>query len=71
MPRYVVTTRRGRRNVAMSALEVVTGEPGITAINATDPHMITIEASDEVANQLRTKLADSHFVEPEVHRSLN
>jgi hypothetical protein len=71
MARYLVTTRRADRNSAKSALDAVANEPGITLINDTDPHMVTIEASHSAATQLREKLHDTHFVEPEIRRSMD
>jgi hypothetical protein len=71
MPRYLVTTHRDVRDSAESALGAVTGQPGITIVNAHDPHMVTIEASDEAARQLQSNLKDTHFVELEIHRGLH
>ena len=45
-------------------------EPGIKIVNADDPDLVTIDASAEAADQLRAKLRDTHFVEPEIRRSL-
>jgi hypothetical protein len=70
MPRYLVTTRRADRDPATSALAAVTGQPGITPVNTSDPQMVTIEATEEAANRLRLKLGNTHFVEPEIRRSL-
>ena len=70
MARYLVTTRRSERNLAPSARDAVAHEPGVTLVNSDDPHMVTIDTSDEDARQLREKLKDTHFVEPEIRRSL-
>jgi len=70
MGRYLVTTRRSERDSAISALDAVKDEPGITAVNTGDPQMVTIEATEDAANKLRLKLRDTHFVEPETRRSL-
>jgi hypothetical protein len=71
MPRYLVTTRRAERDSATSARDAITAEPGITLVSSNDPRMVTIEASEDAANRLRAKLKDTHFVEPEIRRSLD
>ena len=71
MPRYLVTTRRAKRNSAISAHDAVMAEPGIKLVSANDPHMVTIEASEDAASRLQAKLKDTHFVEPEVRRGLS
>lgn len=71
MPRYLVTTRRTERDSAMSARDAVAAEPGITLVDSNDPEMVTIEASEDVASRLRDKLHQTHFVEPEIRRSLH
>jgi hypothetical protein len=70
MGRYLVTTRRSERDSAITAAEAVKNEPGITPVQTTDPQMVTIEASEDAAKRLRQKLQATHFVEPEIHRSL-
>jgi hypothetical protein len=70
MARYLVTTRRSERNSAPSARDAVAGQQGVTVLNSDDPHMVAIDTSDEDAAQLREKLKDTHFVEPEIRRSL-
>jgi len=70
MPRYLVTTRRGVRDTAMTARDAVLSEDGVTIVNGDDPHMVTIDASDARAAALASKLEGTHFVEPEIQRSL-
>jgi len=70
MPRYLVTTRRIERGSAVTARGAVAAEPGVTLVNSEDPHMVTIDASEDTAIRLREKLKQTHFVEPEVRRSL-
>ena len=70
MPRYLVTTRRANRDSAMSARDAVTGESGIKLVSSNDPHMVTIEASEDAASRLQAKYKDTHFVEPEMRREL-
>jgi hypothetical protein len=71
MPRYLVTTRRTERGSALSAFDAVRTEPGIKVVNSNDPEMVTIDSSEDAANRLRTKLEGTHFVEPEIRRSLD
>ncbi|HUK24864.1 MAG TPA: hypothetical protein VLV49_09815 [Terriglobales bacterium] len=71
MPRYLVTTRRSERASAISARDAVAGEAGITLVNSDDPHMVTIDASQDAAARLQSKLQKTHFVEPEIRRSLD
>jgi hypothetical protein len=71
MARFLVTTHRGERGKATSARDAVMGQPGVKLVNSADPQMVTIEASEDVADRLRAKLKDTHFVEPEIRRSLN
>jgi hypothetical protein len=71
MPRYLVTTRRAERDSTNSARDAVAAEPGIKLLNSNDPQMVTIEASEDAAERLRTKLEGTHFVEPEIRRSLD
>jgi hypothetical protein len=71
MGRYLVTTRRSERGSVLSARDALAAEPGVTLVNSDDPHMVTIDATEEVANRLRDKLDKTHFVEPEIRRSLD
>ena len=70
MLRYLVTTRRTERDAAMSARDAVMAEPGVKLVSSYDPNMVTIEAGEDAASRLRTKLQGSHFVEPEIRRGL-
>jgi len=71
MARYIVATRRDSREDAPSALDAITGEPGVKVLQASDPHMVTIEADPEAAARLEAKLGGTHFVEPEIRRGLH
>jgi hypothetical protein len=71
MGRYLVTTRRSDRGSVLSARDALAAEPGVTLVNSDDPHMVTIDATEEVANRLRDKLHQTYFVEPEIRRSLD
>ena len=55
---------------AQPACDAVAAEPGIKLVNADNPHMVTIDASEEAADRLRGKIGETHFVEPEIRRSL-
>jgi len=70
MARYIITTRRAERGSTVSARDAVSNAEGVTVVNANDPHMVTIEASEAAAGRLREALAKTHFVEPEIRRSL-
>jgi hypothetical protein len=70
MPRYLVTTRRDQRAQTMSARAAVASEKGVTLVDGDDPHMVTIDTTEEQAAGLASKLEKTHFVEPEIRRSL-
>jgi len=55
----------------MTALVAVEDEPGVEIINGRNPHMVTIDATEDRAASLAGKLAETHIVEPEVRRSLD
>ena len=71
MGRYLVTTRRSERGSVLSARDALAAEPGVTLVNSDDPHMVTIDTTEDVADRLRDKLGKTHFVEPEIRRSLD
>ncbi|HEY7405440.1 MAG TPA: hypothetical protein VIB39_18075 [Candidatus Angelobacter sp.] len=68
--RYLVTTRRSERGKVPSALDAVSADPGVTVVNSSDPQQVTIETNENTANELRAKIGETHFVEPEIRRSL-
>ena len=70
MARYLVTTRRAEHGSVKSARDAAAEEPGVTLVNGDNPNMVTIDASEDAANRLREKLQGTHFVEPEIRRSL-
>ena len=67
-----MTTRREARGGAATptALAAASSEPGVSVLQSSDPHMVTIETSAEGAERLRQKFGATHFVEPEVRRSV-
>jgi hypothetical protein len=69
--RYLVTTHREQSGVVESALQAVENEPGITIVNAENPQMVTIDATEDAASRLRDKLQNTYLVEPEIRRSLD
>ncbi len=73
MPRYLVANKRGISDIrgdVPTALEAVSSEPNVTVVGFSDPHMVTIDTSAELADRLRQKLAATHIVEPEIRREL-
>jgi hypothetical protein len=42
----------------------------VKLVNSENPQMVTIEASEDAATRLKQKIGNTHFVEPEVRRSL-
>jgi hypothetical protein len=70
MPRYLVVAKRHIPDAHLTPEDILNAEPGVTTIQADNPRMITIDASEDAADRLRLKLRDTHFVEPEVRRSL-
>lgn len=70
MARYIVTTRRNLRGSVPSAHDAVAADPRIKVVNSHDPQMVTVEANEDLADELRAKLKDTHFVEPEIRRGL-
>jgi len=70
MPRFLVSTRRDLVKPVPSALSAVSSAGAIKIVNSSDPNMITIETSPEQAQELRQKLSDTHYVEPELVRGL-
>lgn len=70
MPRYVVSTRRGARDAAPTALAAVGGTPGVEVIGADNPNTIVIDTTPEIADGLRQRLEATHIVEDEVRRGL-
>jgi hypothetical protein len=71
VPRYLVTTQRALRGRVPSAQEAVRDAAGVTVVDAGNPEMVTIEASEEAAAELKRKLAATHFVDPETHHQLH
>lgn len=71
MPRYLVTTRRALRGRVATALDALSGEPDVAIVDARDPEMVTIEASEEAAARLGEKIAATHFVDRETRHRLH
>ena len=67
-----MTTRREARvgGATPTALEAASSEPGVSVLQSSDPHMVTIDTSAETAERLREKFGATHFVEAEVRRSV-
>jgi hypothetical protein len=71
MPRYLVTTRRALRGHVASALDAVRDAPEIQVVDARDPDMVRVEASEAAASKLKERLASTHHVDPEVRHQLH
>ncbi len=71
MPRYLVTTQRRVRGRVATAADAVRDTPGVTVIDAHDPERVSIEASEDVAADLKRKLSETHFVDPETRHRLH
>jgi hypothetical protein len=70
MPRFLITTRRDHRENAKPAVDAVKEFAGVTVEQVHSPEMVTVDATDTVAAQLRSALSQYH-VEPEIKRELN
>ena len=72
MPRFLMTTRREARvgGATPTALEAAVSEPGVSVLQSSDPHMVTIDTSAETAERLSQKFGATHFLEPEIRRGL-
>ena len=70
MPRFLVTTRRELLGEAPSARAVVTSDPSVKIVQIHSADMVTIDATDAAADELKQKVAATHYVEPEIRRDL-
>jgi hypothetical protein len=71
VPAFVVTTRRtASSNKPATALDAVAAEAGVTVLAKDNPNVVTIETTPEIAERLRSRLQETHFVEPEIRRGL-
>ena len=68
--RYIITTHRNIRGSVASARDAVVADPRVKVVSADDPHTVTVEADQDAADELRAKLKDTHYVEPEIRRGL-
>ena len=71
MARFLVTTPRALRGRVATAEEAVRDAAGVTLLDARNPDMVTIETTEEIAEELKRKLASTHFVDPETHHRLH
>jgi len=71
MPRLLITTRRESRTSAKPASEAVKGFAGVSVAQVHSRDMITVEATDEGAAELKAALASQYHVEPEIQRGLH
>jgi len=70
MARYIITTRRNARGSVPSARDAVAADSRIKLVNSDDPQMVTVEANEDAIDELRGRLKNTHFVEPEMRRGL-
>jgi len=71
MPRYLITTRRDQRENAKPAADAVKGFAGVSIRQIHSPEMVTVDANEASADQLKDKLGSIYHVEPEIRRGLN
>ena len=70
MARYLVSTRRAERGSVQPACDAVAAEPGVTVVNADDPHMVTIDASEETADRFIYDLGNGQWNIPALRKAL-
>jgi hypothetical protein len=71
MPRFLVTTRRDQRENAKPAADAVKEFCGVSIVTVHSPDMVTVDASDAVADKLRKEIGSTYHIEPEIRRHLN
>jgi hypothetical protein len=71
MPRYLITIRRDQRENAKPAADAVKGFSGVSIEQVHSPEMVTIDASEAVADKLQNEIGSMYHVEPEIRRGLN
>ena len=71
MPRFLITTRRESRASAKPPSEAVKGFAGVRVAQVHSVDMVTVDATEAGANELRTALAAQYHVEPEIQRGLH
>jgi len=71
VPRFLVTTQRALRGRVATAEEAVRDTAGVTLLDARNPDMVSIETTEEIAQELKRRLAATHFVDPETHHRLH
>jgi hypothetical protein len=71
VPRYLVTTQRALRGRVPSAREVVSDLPNVNVIDGRDSEMVLIETSEGSAENLKKRLAATHYVDPETRHGLH
>jgi hypothetical protein len=63
---YVVATRREAQASSQTAEEHVREVPGVRIVSGSNPHRITIEASEEAAAEIERRFGSLLLIEPEI-----
>jgi hypothetical protein len=71
MPRYLVIKHRSGADAAPSSSEVLADQPDVKVLQATNPNMVLIEASEATAARLQQSLAKTHYIEQEIRHGLH
>jgi hypothetical protein len=70
MPRFLITTRRDKRESAKPAPEAVKDFADVTIAQIHSPEMVTVDASEAAIERLRQKIGSTYHVESEIKRGL-
>lgn len=65
-----MATRRELVGDAPTARSVVASDPNVKIVQVHSADMVTVEASDAAADELKQRLTGTHYVEPEIRRGL-
>jgi hypothetical protein len=70
MARFLVRTRRDQRANAKPAYDAVKDFVGVEVTQIHSPEMVTIDANEDVVTKLRSAIASTYHIEPEIRRGL-
>lgn len=71
MPRFLITTRAESRASAKPPSEAVKDFVGVTVAQVHSVDMVTVDATEAGADELRAAIGAQYHVEPEIHRGLH
>jgi len=71
MPRFLITTRRESRESTKPPSEAVKGFAGVSVVQVHSDDMVTVDATEADASELRDALGAQYHVEPEIRRGLH